>query len=250
MSTRIRRDLSLFLLAVVLVALAVIVAFQLHAFDRLAIGRVKTLAQDKSKEWQNRWFGIPIQQYPSDLVTYENLIERVRPDVIVETGTLAGGGTLYLSMLLEFIKPTARIITVDIAAGPWRKTIAQRRPELERLFRRITFVEGGSTEPATLQRVKSELRPGERVLVLLDTLHTKDHVLTEMNLYAPMVTVGSYLVVTDTQLDGNKANGYQEGPMAALQAFLPSHPEFRTATEWNRYFLTACALGFLERIGP
>jgi cephalosporin hydroxylase len=84
--------------------------------------------------------------------------------------------------------------------------------------------------------------------VLLDSAHSKEHVLAEINAYAPLVTVGSYLVVTDTHLDGTHWVDHAEGPMAATRAFLATHPEFQVAAEWNRFFLSACPGGFLRRV--
>ena len=248
MISRIKRDLGLFFLALVLSALAGIVTFKLGALDRYAVRRVQELAQERTQEWNNHWLGIPVLQYPSDLLSYQELIANVRPDVIIETGTSAGGSAVYFSMLLEVLKPAARVVTVDILPALWQRTLAERSPELARLFAHIAFVEGGSTEPETLRRVSAHLRPGDKVLVLLDSAHSKEHVLAEINAYAPLVTVGSYLMVTDTHLDGTHWVDHAEGPMAATRAFLTTHPEFQVAAEWNRFFLSACPGGFLRRI--
>jgi cephalosporin hydroxylase len=248
MNHRVKRNLGLVLLVLVLSLLVGIVALELGALDRLAIRRVQKLAQDQKQEWRNHWLGIPLLQYPSDLFTYQELIASVQPDVIIETGTYAGGSAVYFSMLLDFIKPAARVVTIDISPTLWQGTVAERQPELARLFARINFVEGGSTEPETLRRVSAFLHPGDKVLVLLDSAHSKEHVLAEIKAYAPWVTVGSYIVVTDTHLDGTHWVDHAAGPMAATREFLATHPEFQVATEWNRYFLSACPRGFLRRV--
>src|ERR1039457_6508180 len=115
MNHRVKRNLGLVLLVLVLSLLVGIVALELGALDRLAIRRVQKLAQDQKQEWRNHWLGIPLLQYPSDLFTYQELIASVQPDVIIETGTYAGGSAVYFSMLLDFIKPAARVVTIDIS---------------------------------------------------------------------------------------------------------------------------------------
>ena len=117
-----------------------------------------------------------MQQYPNDAMTYQMLIWQLTPDVIIEVGTFHGGLTHYFSSVLELVNPEARIVTVDIDGSSWRATVSNS-PELEPLRKRVTFVEGNSVDPLVLDQVISAAGDGATVLVLLDSLHTMEHVL-------------------------------------------------------------------------
>jgi cephalosporin hydroxylase len=138
------------------------------------------------------WLGRPIIQLPEDMVRMQELIDTVRPDVIIETGVAHGGSLIYYASLCKAIEK-GRVIGIDIEIRPHNRAAIEAHP----LFPFITLIEGSSIEPAVVDRVKSLVKPGEKVLVLLDSCHTKEHVLAELNAYAPLVTPGSYIVAMD-----------------------------------------------------
>ena len=145
--------------------------------------------------WDNvasdtRWLGAPAMKTPFDLWVYQEIIFDTKPDVLVETGTNRAGSAFYYATLFETLG-RGRVYTMDIE--DMRKV---QHP-------RINFKLGSSTAPETLDWIRSGIKPGERVMVTLDSLHTKEHVLAELDLYAPLVSKGSYLVVEDTQLNGH-----------------------------------------------
>ncbi len=174
-----------------------------------------------SGAWTKTMFlGYPIQQSPFDLQVYHELIFRLRPEAIVQTGVAYGGSLLYFATLLDAIgaDPSARVIGIDVRLYDAARTLTHPR---------ITLIEGSSTDPATVDRVHALLGDGPRALVSLDSDHTRDHVLREIEAYKELVAVGSYLVVEDVDLNGHPVlPGYGPGPYEAAQAFAGSDDRF------------------------
>jgi cephalosporin hydroxylase len=177
------------------------------------------------------WMGRPIIQLPDDMVRIQEVIYRLRPDVIVETGVAHGGSLIFYASLCKAMGQ-GRIIGVDIEIRPHNRSAIESH-EMSPL---ITLIEGGSTEPEVIARVKDLIAPGETVLVLLDSNHSKAHVLAELELYGPLVTPGSYIVATDgimAQVAGGartQADWTWNNPLSAIDVFLADHAEF-TAEE-------------------
>jgi cephalosporin hydroxylase len=138
------------------------------------------------------WFGRPIIQLPEDMIRIQEVIYRVKPDVLIETGIAHGGSLIFYASLFKAIG-RGRVIGVDIEIRPHNRAVI----EAHELFPLITLLEGGSTTPATLKAVRAQVGPGETVLVILDSNHTREHVLEELRLYSEIVSVGSYIVATD-----------------------------------------------------
>jgi cephalosporin hydroxylase len=173
------------------------------------------------------WLGRPIIQLPEDMVRVQEVIHRVKPDVILETGVAHGGSLIYYASLCK-ATDRGRVIGVDIEIRPHNRAALEAHP----LAGYITLVEGSSTAPATLARVSGLIRPGERVLVLLDSCHTKAHVRAELEAYAPLVGPGSYIVATDGIMaavagrPGAKPEWVWDNPSEAAREFAAAHPEF------------------------
>lgn len=138
------------------------------------------------------WMGRPIIQLPEDLLRIQELIVRVQPDVIVETGVAHGGSLVFYASLCQLLG-RGRVIGIDIEIRPRNREAIEAHP----LFPYISLVEGDSTDPAIVAQVRERIQPGENVLVLLDSNHTKAHVLKELHAYAPLVSVDSYIVAMD-----------------------------------------------------
>jgi cephalosporin hydroxylase len=204
--------------------------------------------------WQHKlsyevtWIGIPIIQLPEDILMVQELIWKNRPDVIVESGVAHGGALVLYASLLELLG-RGRVVGVDIEIRKYNRLAIESHPT----SKRITLIEGGSTEPATLDAVKALIRPGERVMVMLDSNHTRDHVRAELELYAPLVGPGGYVVVFDEVMPmvADAPNGKPawdtDNPETAVQAFLASHPEFEIDRAYERLAVTYCRSGFLRR---
>jgi cephalosporin hydroxylase len=174
------------------------------------------------------WLGRPVVQLPEDLVRVQEVIWQVQPDVIVETGVAHGGSLVFYAGLCEAMG-RGRVIGIDVEIRAHNRAAI----ESHHLTRLITLVEGSSTSPAVLERVRAAIRPGERVLVLLDSNHSKGHVLAELHAYAPLVSVGSYLVATDgvmadvAGLPGANPQWAADNPREAAREFARLDPRFR-----------------------
>jgi cephalosporin hydroxylase len=173
------------------------------------------------------WMGRPIIQLPEDIVRIQEVVYRVKPDVLVETG-VAHGGSLVLYASLFKAMSRGRVIGVDVEIRAHNR----RAIEAHELAPLITLIEGDSIGPRTLDQVRARIQPGERVLVVLDSNHTKSHVRAELEAYAPLVSPGSYLVATDGSMEflddvprGNRA-WRTDNPKAAAEEFAAAHPEF------------------------
>lgn len=138
------------------------------------------------------WMGRPIIQLPEDMVRIQEVIWTLKPDVIVETGIAHGGSLIMYASLFEAMGK-GRVIGVDIEIRPHNREAIESHP----MMKRIEMIEGSSTAPEIVAQVRGKIAPGETVLVLLDSNHSRDHVLAELRAYAPLVSPGSYIVATD-----------------------------------------------------
>jgi cephalosporin hydroxylase len=173
------------------------------------------------------WMGRPIIQLPEDMIRVQEVIYRVRPDVIIETGVAHGGSLIYYASLCKAME-TGRIVGIDIEIRPHnRKAIEQHE-----LSGFITLIEGSSISSDVVHEVQSLVREGESVLVILDSNHSKQHVMEELELYHGLVTQGSYIVATDGSMKDlydvprGEAEWTWDHPTAAALAFATKHPEF------------------------
>jgi cephalosporin hydroxylase len=204
--------------------------------------------------WQHKlsyevtWLGIPIIQLPEDILMVQELIWKNRPDVIVESGVAHGGALVLYASLLELLG-RGRVVGVDIEIRKYNRLAIESHPT----SKRITLIEGSSTDAATVDAVKALIRPGERVMVMLDSNHTRDHVRAELELYAPLVGPGGYVVVFDEVMPmvADAPNGKPtwdiDNPESAVRAFLAAHPEFEVDRAYERLSVTYCRGGFLRR---
>jgi cephalosporin hydroxylase len=173
------------------------------------------------------WLGRPVIQLPEDMIRVQEVIHRVKPDVIVETGVAHGGSLIYYASLCK-ATDRGRVIGIDIEIRPHNRAAIEGHP----LAPYITLVEGSSVAPDVVARVKGMIRPNERVLVLLDSNHTKAHVRAELDAYADLVGAGSYIVATDGIMaavagrPGSKPGWEWDNPSEAAREFAAAHPEF------------------------
>lgn len=212
------------------------------------------------------WLGRPIIQYPQDIVALQEIIWRVRPDLIVETG-IAHGGSLVMSAsmlaLLDYCeaahsgKPLAPadshrlVLGVDIDIRAHNLDAIRAHP----LAHMIEMLKGSSTDPEVIQKVRERAGRYSRVLVCLDSNHTHDHVLAELEAYAPLVSAGSYCVVFDTVIDDvprelfpNRPWGPRDSPKSAVHEFLENSRDFEIDSQMDSALLISVApSGFLRR---
>jgi len=173
------------------------------------------------------WLGRPIIQLPEDMFRMQEVIFEVKPDVMIETGVAHGGSLIFYAGLFKAMGQ-GRVVGVDIEIRPHNRAAIEAHP----LFDAITLIEGSSVEPRIVKEVKSKIQPDEKVLVMLDSNHTKAHVLAELEAYSEFVSVGSYIVAADGimgDLAGaprSEADWAWNNPKSAAEAFVKSNPNF------------------------
>lgn len=186
-----------------------------------------------------RWLGYRMLKCPMDLWMYQELIYGLKPDLVVETGTYEGGSAYYLASLFDLIG-RGDIVTIDVHEPPVRP-----------VHPRITYLTGSSTAPDILERVRVECQNKLTVMVILDSDHTEEHVRRELDLYSPLVTPGSYLVVEDTCVNGHPVfPEFGPGPMEAVQKFLATSDDFEADREMERHLISFNPGGWLRRREP
>lgn len=184
------------------------------------------------------WQGVEIIKYPSDLLVYAELVWRVRPHLVISTGTFKGGDALFFATQLDAVGH-GQVVTIDV--NDWSG------PEGLPDHPRITYVRGSSTDPAVTEIVRDLVPEDGAVMAVLDSCHDESHVVAELNAYGPLVTRGSYLVVEDTNVHEVR-DDYGPGPDDALAKWLPEHPEFVVDRSCERFMLTAAPGGWLRRV--
>jgi cephalosporin hydroxylase len=190
----------------------------------------------------NRWLGIATLQNPNDVWVIQEIITEVRPDFVVETGTAFGGSAALWAMILDQVNPEGRVITIDIARLVSTRTL----PEVAR--RKVDFLVGSSTAPEIVAEVTRRVK-GRRTIVILDSDHSRDHVLAELKAYSPLVGVGSYLIVQDTDINGHPVlKDAGPGPMEAVEEFLRGNAAFRSDRSRERLLFTVLPKGYLKRV--
>lgn len=204
-------------------------AFGKEAFDQIADLWVR-MGWVRKYSYSFSWLGRPIIQLPDDMVRIQEAIFHVQPDVIVETGIAHGGSLIYYASIMEMIGK-GRVVGIDIDIRRHNRVAIEAHP----MSKRITMIEGSSIAPEIVARVKAEIRPGDKVMLILDSNHQRDHVADELKAYAPLVTPGSFILSQDgvmklvAGMPRAGADWDENNPITAVDAFLADHPEFELA---------------------
>lgn len=219
--------------------------------DIRALKFIRDTLKDKYS-YNFTWLGRPFIQVPPDMIALQEFIYKIRPDVIIETGIAHGGGLVFYASILETMRMLdSRVVGIDIDI---------RNENLEALLahemsHKIILLRGDSIDPRIIKDV-SRLVTGKNVLVILDALHTHYHVLAELELYAPFVSIGSYIIVMDTIIQFLPEHSYPDkpwdvgnNPWTAVQEFLKTHDNFEIDRDIeNRILITSAPDGYLRRI--
>ena len=203
------------------------------------------------------WMGRPIIQYPQDMVAMQELIWQTQPDLIIETGIAHGGSLIFSASMLELNaacggNADARVLGIDIDIRAHNREAIEAHP----MGRRIDMIQGSSIAADVIAQVQESAMGKKGVLVILDSNHTHEHVLAELEAYAPLVTTGSYCLVFDTLIEDMPAElfpdrpwGPGDNPKTAVHEYLKSHPEFEIdAAIPNKLLITVAPDGYLKRI--
>ena len=190
-----------------------------------------------SQVWDNTyWLGVKSEKCPSDLWVYQEIINDVQPDKIIESGTFMGGTALFLASICDLVN-RGKIITIDILNRECLK------------HERIKYVIGSSVAEQTINEIQSLVNNKEKVMVILDSDHSMEHVLKELRIYSQFVSVGSYLIVEDTNLNGHPVQpNFGPGPMEAVDEFLRQNDSFVIDKSKEKFHLTFNPRGYLLRV--
>ena len=198
------------------------------------------------------WMGRPIIQYPQDMIAMQEIIWDVKPDLIIETGIAHGGSLIYYASLLELIGK-GEVLGIDIDIRQHNKTEIEKH----QMFKRIKMIAGSSIDENTAEQVKETAAGKERIIICLDSNHTHEHVLRELELYAPLVSLNSYIVVFDTIVEDlpegyfsqKRPWGISNNPRTAVDEFLKGNDNFIVdETIDNKLLVSVTPHGYLKRI--
>ena len=200
------------------------------------------------------WLGLPIIQYPQDVMATQEIVWRTKPDLIIETGIARGGSLVLYASLLRLIGNGGRVIGIDIDIRPHNRQAIEEHT----LADAIHLIQGSSIDEATVEAVRAQMKGAKRIMVVLDSMHTADHVLRELELYSPFVTKGCYLIVFDTVIEfmppetvADRPWGKGNSPYNAVQKFLEKTDRFRIDRSVDAKLQVSVApRGYLECVAP
>lgn len=199
------------------------------------------------------WLGVPIIQYPQDMIAMQEIIWDIKPDLIIETGIAHGGSIIYYASLLEMIG-NGCVLGIDIDIRQHNRKVIENHP----MAKRIQMLEGSSIRSEVFSKVLKICNGKEKIMVVLDSNHTHDHVLKELELYSPLVSINSYLVVFDTIVENlsdmkidfkDRSWGKGNNPKTAVKKFLHDNKNF--VIEKNiedKLIITVAPEGYLKRV--
>jgi len=202
------------------------------------INNFHKLYYHKNTTWQNtRWMGIKIQKLPLDLFIYQEILYEIRPDLIIETGTADGGSAYYLAHLCDILG-SGKIITIDIVDNNYKP-----------FHPRIEYICASSIDPEVIKYIASKITLDMTILVILDSDHSKDHVLEELKLYSNFVTKDSYLIAEDSNVNGHPVfQTHGSGPYEAIGEFLLTNNNFIIDTSKEKFLMTFNPNGYLKKL--
>jgi len=203
------------------------------------------------------WLGRPVIQYPQDIVAMQEIIWKVQPDLIIETGIAHGGSLIFSASMLELNAacggpPEARVLGIDIDIRAHNRAAIEAHP----MSRRIDMIQGSSVSSEVIAQVHAMAVGKSRVLVCLDSNHTHEHVLAELNGYALLTSVGSYCVAFDTVIEDMPGDMFPDrpwskgnNPKTAVWEYLKTHPEFEIDRSIpHKLLITVAPDGYLKRV--
>ena len=186
------------------------------------------------------WMGVRTEKLPLDMWIYQEMLYNVRPDLIIETGTRHGGSALFFCQVMDLVGIPCEVVTIDVES-----------PKKPPQHPRLTYLLGSSTDPAIVDEVKQRAAGKNKVLVTLDSDHRRDHVLAEMRAYHALVSMGRYMVVEDTNVNGHPVwPEFGPGPMEALEIFMKENSDFVIDRRCEKFLLTMHPNGWLWKRPP
>lgn len=199
--------------------------------------------------YEIEWLGVPIIQTPEDMVLMQELIFKIQPDFIVETGIAHGGGLIYYASLLEILGK-GKVIGVDIDIREHNRKVIENHP----LFKKIELIQGSSIDPMIIQEIKKRIPRNSKVIVCLDSNHIKPHVLEELKAYQQFIISNCYIVVFDTVISELARAGIDpqeylnNSPKEAVTEFLKNNDKFEIDKSFNKLYVSSAPNGYLKKI--
>lgn len=196
------------------------------------------------------WLGRPIIQFPQDIIALQELIWQVKPDLIIETGIAHGGSLILSASILELLGGTGQVLGIDIDIREHNRVEIEAHP----MSKRITMIQGSSVDPDVAQKVYAFAKDRKRIFIVLDSMHTHEHVSKELELYSPLVSSGSYLVVFDTIIEDlpddffpDRPWGKGNNPKTAVWEFMKGNDRFVIDKDLeNKLLITVAPDGYLK----
>lgn len=198
------------------------------------------------------WMGFPIIQFPSDIIVIQEILFKEKPDIILECGIGRGGGLIFYSSILKLIRKKFKVIGIEVYLGKNKEKI-KKSP----FSKNITLIEGSSTDEKIVHKVKKILKRYKKPLIILDSLHTHNHVLDELNIYSKFIKKNGYLIVLDSLIEfiskkhNDPSKKFRKGnsPYTAIVEFLKKNSEFKSDPYYeNKALITSAPSGFLKKI--
>ncbi|MBA7669906.1 hypothetical protein ES703_78044 [subsurface metagenome] len=233
-----------FLISLFFILLIVFIYLDFTDIEKMRMRFTKKYISTDVHFGHTKWLGIHVIQNPCDMWAIQEIITEVKPDFIIETGTLYGGSALFFASVLKDVNQNGKVITVDIDD----KTKIQGASKFKLFQDYIEFIHGDSVSREVIDKIVSRIGDSLKVIVTLDSDHSKEHVLKEMMLYSKFVSLNSYLIVQDTHLDGWGVRKNFEGPMGALKEFLKTNKNFIPDHSREKFLFTWFPEGYLRRI--
>ncbi len=198
------------------------------------------------------WMGRPIIQFPQDMIALQEIIWQIKPDLIIETGIAHGGSIIYYASLLEMIGGEGKVVGIDIDIRSHNRAEIESHP----MFKRIHLIEGSAVDPDIAEEVYKLVVGKQKIIVILDSNHTHNHVLSELNLYSHLVTKDSYLVVFDTIVEDmpdeffpDRPWGKGNNPKTAVWEFMKTNDRFEIDKDIEaKLLITVAPDGYLKCI--
>ena len=209
---------------------------------------VKVSAENRLS-YEIDWLGVPVIQTPEDLVLMQELIFKVKPDFIIETGIAHGGGLIYYASLMELLGK-GKAIGIDIEIREHNRKVIEAHP----LSKRVEIIEGDSVAEKTIQEIRKRIPKNSKVIVCLDSSHFRDHVLRELELYQDFIIPGCYIVVFDTitskmaEMKIADKKYINNSPKEAVDAFLKLNDNFKIDKQFNKLYISYNSNGYVKRI--
>jgi cephalosporin hydroxylase len=235
--------------------------FEQEKRERIARQGADAPLRQLTREWFDRscthkysynftWLGIPIIQYPQDILALQEILWRVRPELVIETGVAHGGSLILSASVLEMLGEGGQVVGVDVDIRPHNRRAIEAHP----LMKRIVLLQGSSVAAETIDKVSALARDKSRVVVILDSNHTHAHVSEELRAYSTFVRRGGYLVVYDTVIEDMPADAFPDrpwgpgnSPKTAVQEFLKHNDRFEVDSELEaKLLITVGPSGYLR----